>query len=133
MKQLFVAVLFAFITALSAIAQATACGVAPTPGKPNVCMSFNPVTKDVNGNTITGVTYNIFRATTTGAENYGTPLNPTPLTNPFFYDTTVTVGTTYYYTAVAGSGGKMSAPSTEVSTQVPVPDSAPTSPLAASD
>lgn len=96
--------------------QTTSCP-GPTPGSPHVCLKWIQ-------STTSGVTYNIYRATTSGAENYATPLNTSPLltgsTN--FYDNTVAVGTTYFYTVVAvGTGGVLSTPSSEVSAQIPVP------------
>jgi hypothetical protein len=76
----------------------------------------------------------VYRATTAGGENYLTPLNSAPVTTLFFNDTTDAVGTTYFYTVTAiGTGGATSAPSSEVSAQVPVPPNSPTTPAAAID
>jgi hypothetical protein len=61
-------------------------------------------------------------------------LNFAPVTTLFFNDTTDAVGTTYYYTVIAiGTGGSLSAPSSEVSAQIPVPPSGPTAPAASID
>lgn len=114
---------------LSAFAQ---CSL-PVPGSVAVCVSWAAVTANINGGTITGVTYNLYRATTAGGESFTTPLNPTPLTTTFYSDTTVlttTPVTTYYYKIIAVAGGIQSAPSSEVSAQVPVPPSTPLSPSA---
>ena len=104
---------------LPALAQSTC--PAPTPGVPHVCLTWV-------ASVSTGVTgYNVYRATAAGGENYATPLNSAPVTSVMYYDTTDVVGTTYYYTVTAiGTGGVMSAPSLEVSAQIPVPPSAPT-------
>ena len=104
------------------------CG-APTPGSPHVCLTW---TASVIPPAVTG--YNVYRATTSGSENFGTPLNATPTTNVFFYDTTVAVGTTYFYKVVAvGTGGVLSAPTPEVSAQVPLPPNSPGTPQASID
>lgn len=106
-------------------AQASPCG-APTPGAPHVCISWT-------ASTTAGVTYNVYRSTTTKGENYSTPLNAAPLTALFYYDTTDATGTTYYYTVAAVQGGALSAPSPEVSAQIPVPPGSPSSPQASVD
>ncbi len=104
-------------------AQTSPCGP-PTPGSPHVCITW---TASVTPPPVNG--YNVYRATTAGAENFGTPLNSTliPSTQTFFYDTTVAIGTTYFYKTVAvGTGGVLSAPTPEVSASVPVPPNSPT-------
>src|SRR5271166_1270689 len=119
MKKFLLLILF---TALPVLAQSsTPCGVSPTPGQPHVCLSWQ-------ASATAGVTYNVYRATAAGGENYSTPINAQPLSTLFFYDITVTVGTKYFYTVTAGQGGLMSAASSEVSAQTPVPDAAPTTP-----
>jgi hypothetical protein len=124
MKKLLLLILF---TALPVLAQSsTPCGVSPTPGQPHVCLSWQ-------ASATPGVTYNVYRATTSKGENYSTPLNAQPLSTLFFYDTTVAVGTQYFYTVTAGQGGTTSVPTPEVGAQVPVPDSAPTLPVATAD
>lgn len=115
---------------LLATSQASPCG-APTPGSPHVCVTWNA---SVTPPVVTG--YNVYRATTSGAENFAIPLNTVliPSTQLFFYDTTVAVGTTYFYKAVAvGTGGVLSTPTAEVSAQVPVPPNSPTTPAVAID
>lgn len=108
-------------------AQASPCG-APTPGSPHVCLTW---VASVTPPAVTG--YNVYRSTTT-TFNYGTPLNASPTTSTFFYDTTVALGTTYNYVVVAvGTGGVLSTPSQSVSAQIPVPPSAPGTPAAAID
>jgi fibronectin type 3 domain-containing protein len=112
------------LLALPALAQSSPCG-ASIPGSPHVCLTWK-------ASTSSGVTYNVYRATTSGGENYATPLNSAPITNLFFGDTTDVVGTTYFYTAVAvGTGGVLSPPTSEVQAQIPVPPNPPTSPGAA--
>jgi fibronectin type 3 domain-containing protein len=118
MKKLLLCFLFLCVPVF---AQTTTCP-SPTPGSPHVCLKWTD-------STTTGTTYNIYRATTSGGENYGSPLNATPLVagTTAYYDSTVAVGTTYYYTAAAvGSGGVLSTPTAEVSAQIPVPPVAPT-------
>jgi fibronectin type 3 domain-containing protein len=111
---------------LAAGAQTSPCG-APIPGSPHVCITWT-------ASTTPGVTYNVYRASSAGGENYATPLNSSPLAVLFFHDVTVAIGSTYYYTAVAvGTGGVLSAPSPEVSAQVPVPPNSPTAPAASID
>jgi len=70
--------------------------------------------------TTSGVTYNIYRATTSGGYNYGTPLNSAPISGTSFSDCSVTLGQTYYYVirAVDGSGNQ-SANSSEVVAAIP--------------
>lgn len=117
MKRFTVLSLLALALSLPGFAQA-ACP-APTPGSPHVCLKWT-------ASTTSGVTYNIYRASTTGSENYAAPLNATPLTTTFYYDSTVAVGSTYFYTVAAvGTGGVLSAPSPEASAQVPVPPASP--------
>ena len=120
-------VLFVFLFCLATVAFAQSsnpCGVAPTPGAPHVCLSWT-------ASTTPGVTYNVYRATTANGENYATPLNAAPISAIFFYDATAAVGTQYFYKITAVIGGSMSAPSSEVSVQVPTPPAAPTNPVAA--
>lgn len=116
-----VSFLAAFLLVPMAQSQTTSCP-GPTPGQPHVCLKWIQ-------STTPSVTYNVYRSTTSGAENYTTPLNTSPLltgsTN--YYDNTVSVGTTYFYTVVAvGTGGVLSQPSSEVSAQIPVPPNTPT-------
>jgi len=124
-------ILLTLITALiGTIAQAQALPCpSPTPGQPHVCLTWT-------ASTTTGVTYNVYRATTAGAENFAVPLNaaPIPTTQLWYYDTTVAIGTTYFYKLVAvGTGGVLSLPTPEVQAQIPVPPSSPTTPAAAID
>ena len=110
---------------LSASAAAQ-CGThAPTPGVAHVGLSW------VASVTPPAVaSYNVYRSTTAGGEVYsGAPL--ANVTTVFYYDSTVTNGTTYYYTILAvGTGGVLSAPTPEVSA-LPVPPNAGTSPQTA--
>jgi fibronectin type 3 domain-containing protein len=128
MKQAIVfTVVMLFLAGLAATAQT--CPAAPTPGAPHACLKWTD-------STTAGATYNVYRATTSGAENYGTPLNAAPLAagSIAYYDATVAIGTTYYYTlAAVGTGGVLSTPTSEVSVLIPVPPNAPTSVTVSTD
>lgn len=116
-KELGLLVLCLFVLGLTCQAQSSC--PSPTPGAPHVCLKWT-------ASPTSGVTYNIFRATTSGGQNYAAPLNSTPISGTSFYDATATIGTTYFYTATAvGTGGVLSQPSAEVSAQIPVPPAAP--------
>lgn len=105
---------------LAAVGHAQSSCPPPTPGAPHVCLKWT-------ASTTSGVTYNIYRSTTAGAENYGSPLNAAAISGTSFYDATVAIGTTYFYTMTAvGTGGAQSLPTSEVSSIVPVPPAAPT-------
>jgi Putative Ig domain/Abnormal spindle-like microcephaly-assoc'd, ASPM-SPD-2-Hydin len=67
-----------------------------------------------------GVTYNVFRGTTSGGETT-TPVNTSPITLLTFTDTNVTPGGTYYYTVEAVDSAGSSAPSNEASAAIPNP------------
>jgi fibronectin type 3 domain-containing protein len=109
--------------ASSALAQAASPCPAPTPGAPHVCLTWT-------ASTTAGVTYNVYRATVTKGENYSTPLASVPVGQLFYYDASVAVGTQYFYTITAALGGALSAPTSEVSAQIPVPPGSPGSPAA---
>ena len=47
--------------------------------------------------TTSGVTYNVYRAATSGGYNYATPLNSAPISGTSFTDCTIALGQTYYY------------------------------------
>lgn len=121
MKRIFL--MLAVLLSTCAFAQAgSPCSVQPTPGQPHVCLTFV-------GSTTPGAAVNIYRSTTSKGQDYSKPLNTTPLLSItlFFYDSTTTIGSTYFYTAAAvGTGGALSLPSPEVSAQIPVPPSSPT-------
>jgi hypothetical protein len=122
------AIFFIATVAHGAVAGSDPCP-SPSPGQPHVCLTWNAVTTYVNGTAIpnasTALSYNVYRSNVAGGENYGTPLNPSPLSTTSYYDSTVAVGTTYFYTTAAVLGGTLGAPSQEVSAQIPVPPSAP--------
>ncbi|HTZ73918.1 MAG TPA: choice-of-anchor D domain-containing protein [Candidatus Aquilonibacter sp.] len=67
-----------------------------------------------------GVTYNVFRGTSSGGEGT-TAINPSPITSLSYTDTNVTPGTDYYYTVEAVDSGGSSAPSNEAVADVPNP------------
>lgn len=126
MKNWITLLLCLFVLGITCQAQGATCP-APTPGAPHVCLKWT-------ASSTSGVTYNIFRATTSGGQNYAAPLNSTPISSTSFYDATATIGTTYFYTATAvGTGGAQSLPTSEVSSTVPVPPSAPTALVPAID
>lgn len=73
----------------------------------------------------TVASYNIYRATTTGGENYNSPLaTGISASTPSYTDSTVTAGTTYYYTIAPVISGSVVIPNTaidqEVTVQVPM-------------
>jgi hypothetical protein len=67
-----------------------------------------------------GVTYNVFRGTTSGGEGT-TPINTSPITSLSYTDTNVTPGATYYYTVEAVDSAGSSSASNEASAHVPSP------------
>jgi hypothetical protein len=67
-----------------------------------------------------GVTYNVFRGTSSGAEST-TPLNTTAISGTTYSDANVTSGQTYYYTVEAVNSAGSSAPSNEASAAIPTP------------
>jgi len=67
-----------------------------------------------------GVTYNVFRGTSSGAEGT-TPINPSPVYSLSYTDTNVTPGTDYYYYVEAVDSGGSSTPSNEAPADVPNP------------
>jgi hypothetical protein len=117
--------LVALIAPLALAQAATPCP-APTPGAPHVCLTWT-------ASTTAGVTYNVYRATVSKGENYATPLASVPVGQLFYYDASVAVGTQYFYTVTAATGGSLSAPTPEVSAQIPVPPGSPGSPAAVID
>jgi hypothetical protein len=71
-----------------------------------VSTGIHTVSLSWTASTTSGVTYNVYRAMTSGGYNYTTPLNSTPISGTSFTDCSVTLGQTYYYVvrAVDGSG-----------------------------
>jgi hypothetical protein len=67
-----------------------------------------------------GVTYNVFRGTSSGGEGT-TPVNPSAITSLTYTDTGVTPGVNYYYYVEAVDSGGSSAPSNEAVADVPNP------------
>jgi hypothetical protein len=113
---------------------------APTSGGPvtgaNVSIASNaassPLTIGLTGtgmhsvvvlwspSTTSGVAYNVFRGTASGSEAT-TPINLSPVSGLSYTDTTVTPGSDYFYYVEAVNSGGSSAPSSEVSADVPNP------------
>jgi len=78
----------------------------------------NSVQLSWTASTTSGVSYDIFRANTSGG--YGsTPLNPSPIAGTTYTDTTVASGQTYFYVATAVDGAGSSPDSNEVSVTIP--------------
>lgn len=73
-----------------------------------------------NGSPTNGVTYNVYRSTTSDGESTA-PLNTTAITKLTFTDTNVTPGITYYYTVEAVDSGGSSGPSNEATAAIPNP------------
>jgi hypothetical protein len=69
--------------------------------------------------TTSGVTYNVYRATASGAYNYAAPLNSIPISGTTFSDCSVTLGQTYFYVVTAVSGSVQSVSSNETSVTIP--------------
>jgi len=85
-----------------------------------VTTGFHTVSISWVASTTSSVTYNVYRATTSGGYNYSTPLNSTPISGTSFSDCTIALGQTYYYVirAVDGSGNQ-SVNSNETTVSVP--------------
>lgn len=73
-----------------------------------VTTGLHTVTVSWTASTTSGVTYNVYRATTSGGYNYSAPLNAAPISGTSFTDCTIALNQTYYYVirAVDGSGGQ---------------------------
>lgn len=63
--------------------------------------------------------YLIYRSTTAGVFDYGSPLASVPAASDSFTDSTAVAGTTYYYVVRASNGAGSSASSTQVSSPAP--------------
>ena len=70
--------------------------------------------------TTAGVTYNVFRGTSSGGEGT-TPINSSPVSATSYTDTNVTSGQEYFYTVEAVDSGGSSAPSNEAHANIPTP------------
>jgi len=106
MKKLAVVVLVLF--ALSALAQSAG----------------HSVTLNWAASTTTGVTYNVYRATTSGGPF--SQINPSPVTALTFVDSQVTNGTTYFYVVRSFDGTTESVNSNQVSAVIPTAPAPPT-------
>jgi fibronectin type 3 domain-containing protein len=96
-------------------------GLTATPANGKVTLSWTAP----SGSTVTG--YNIYRGTSSGKES-STPINSSPVSSTSYVDTTVTNGTTYYYTVAAVNGSGQGASSGEASA---TPQAAPAAPTGA--
>jgi fibronectin type 3 domain-containing protein len=67
-----------------------------------------------------GVTYNVFRGTSSGEEGT-TPINSAAVTQTAYTDTSVSPGQTYYYTVEAVDSGGSSTPTNEIVAAIPNP------------
>lgn len=83
-----------------------------------VTSGLHTVSLSWTASTTSGVTYNVYRATTSGGYNYSSPL-AAGISGTSFTDCSVALGTTYYYVVEAVSGSTPSAPSSEVTVTVP--------------
>ena len=94
--------------------------VAATPS-PSVALSW--------GETTPGVTFEVYRSTTPGGEDYAQPpLATTGVGVTTYLDAAVSRGTTYYYTELAVAAGPpvlKSPPSNEVSAVIPTAPASP--------
>ena len=81
---------------------------------------FHTVALSWVASTTSGVTYNVYRAVTSGGYNYASPLNSAPISGTSFTDCTITLGQTYYYVIRAiDSSGNQSVNSSETVVTVP--------------
>lgn len=110
MKAILLATLLVASSGMLHAQQATQHGIA---------LSWNAVTKDVNGNTITGVSYLLWRATASSGPF--TQITASPITATTYLDPAagLAASTTYYYEVQAQSAGLDSAPSTATAVAVP--------------
>jgi fibronectin type 3 domain-containing protein len=67
-----------------------------------------------------GVSYNVFRGTSSGAESTA-PLNPSLVSGTTYTDSNVVAGQDYFYTVEAVDSAGSSVPSSEVSAEIPTP------------
>jgi fibronectin type 3 domain-containing protein len=106
--------IFILLTVMSVF---TAAGLATTPGKHTVVLTWSEST--------TGVTFNVYRGTSSGVCS-GTPTPyATGVTLLTYTDTSVVEGTTYFYAVSAVKGGE-SACSSEAQASVPISPAPPT-------
>ena len=68
----------------------------------NATASWDAVTTSVSGAPLTGVTYNLYRATASDGTGE-VKLNSSPITSTTYVDTSGNVNNTYYYRLSAGS------------------------------
>lgn len=84
-----------------------------------IALKWNAVTQDVNGGTISGVTYLVWRATASAGTF--TQITASPIAATTYLDPAagLAAGTTYYYEVQAQSAGLDSTPSTATAVAVP--------------
>ena len=81
---------------------------------------YHTVALSWGASTTSGVTYNVYRAATSGGYNYAAPLNSAPISGTSFTDCTIALGQTYYYVIRAvDSSGNQSVNSSETVVAVP--------------
>jgi hypothetical protein len=84
----------------------------------SVTSGLHTVTLNWAASATSGVTYNVYRATTSGG--YSTPLNSTQISGTSFSDCSAASGQTYYYVVRAvDSNGNQSANSSETAATIP--------------
>lgn len=124
MRKLFSIIMLLFAANLYAQA-ATTCsstvgGPACTGGLGSICVNLN-----WGASTTSGVTYSVYRGTTSGGENLTSPI-ASGLTGLTYQDNSVAVNTSYYYVTTAMLGGISSTASPEACAQTPNPPAPPT-------
>ena len=97
-----------FVLAAQIVQQAGSTSWTGTP--PGVLLTWT-------ASTTSGVSYNIYRGTTSGGPY--TPVNTSAITATNYVDTTAAVSTTYYYVATAVLGSQESAYSNQASITTP--------------
>lgn len=98
---------------------APATTVTGAPGGVTITAVSN-TSNTIGWNAVTGATsYRIFRSTTAGSFDFNSPLGTVAAPAVSYTDTTVVVGTTYYYVVRAVNGVGSSASSSEVSSPLP--------------
>ncbi|MGO9274515.1 MAG: hypothetical protein ACLQOO_30510 [Terriglobia bacterium] len=83
-----------------------------------VTSGFHTVSLNWTASTTSGVTYNVYRATSSGGYNYSAPL-ATGISATSYTDCSVTLGQAYYYVTRAVSGSTTSVNSNEMSVTIP--------------
>ena len=106
------------LTAPGAAVPGAPTGLAATPGNGSAALTWT-APASTGGATILG--YDVYQGTTTGGENYTTPVNGTTLVTTTSYTATgLTNGVTYYFTVKAVNAVGGSAASNEATSSAPI-------------